>query len=394
MQKSYKLLFLILIFSFAIFVKFAAAEVVVKLNNGKQISGKIVSEESDYILLDTMYGELKLMRSDIENIADAPFSEFIQTEQDTTILNDQVVVHLKSGKLIDGFLIAKSRTMIMVQTEMGRLSIPKSDVQKVEYVSTPFAEKGEAVILELTSGKKITGYMESETYNSLTLTTEVGKLTIDKDNLRSITYDVPVKFQREDEEDKYQFSQEKKETPYDLDQESDGIGIGYSSSFGKEYERGIVISYKRRQQIAKLKNFSLNLEGSLDLTLFGINEDFYQESGIPGSVTIEGYAFLPSLSLGVPLFLQSQLGESYRFFFSPQVDFILVNKSLDIQYPSFPSSNREESSTDFRFGVSAHVGMEWKLTPGWSVSVGYKPRLVFNDENYGATYLYVGTKLY
>ena len=126
------------------------------LKSGKSIQGRIIQETNDSITLVNDLGEIKIRRAEIEKI----FYNQLQNSvgiADSLLhqpLNDHVVIHLKNGEVVDGLLIAKSPTMIMIQSDLGRFTVPKQDVRLVEYVSQPFAERGESVTIQLTSGKK------------------------------------------------------------------------------------------------------------------------------------------------------------------------------------------------------------------------------------------------
>lgn len=141
------------------------------LKSGKSIEGRIIQETNDYITLANELGEIKIRRMEVEKIyySKLPNSVGIADSLLRQPLNDHVVVHLRNGEVIDGLLIAKSPSMIMVQADLGRLTVPKQDVRMIEYVSEPFAERGEAVRLELMEGRRIEGYLYSEDRNSISI---------------------------------------------------------------------------------------------------------------------------------------------------------------------------------------------------------------------------------
>ena len=174
----------------------------VVLKNSKVVVGNLIEENPNYIIVKNDLGDIKLSWETVESIT---FNPFIKMENsysgsDTKIkndsipdgykfvLNDRVVVHLNNGSVVAGLLLAKSIDMIMIQTDVGNLTIPKNDLLLLEYVSNEYAERGEVVIVNLTNGTNLEGNIYYEDSDNLTVDTKIGRLTLNKDNLRSIEY--------------------------------------------------------------------------------------------------------------------------------------------------------------------------------------------------------------
>lgn len=372
----------------------ALAEVTVVLRNGRHVIGTLLQEESDYVVLSMELGELKIRRSDIERISDTPFAHLAQTNSDTTQLNDQVIVYLTGGRVVDGFLMAKSRTMIMIRSEVGRLTIPKKEVERIEYILTPFSEQGEPVLAELTSGKRIEGYLQSEDRASLTVLTELGKLTIDKQDLQSLQYNISPRFKKiydRTQKQEYAFKPTFEQDVKQVEEQQDILGFGYSSRFGDNYDNGVAFFYARRFHLSKYPSFSLNALVGVEVPYFGIDKKAYSQTTTPGGITVAGYAILPSLYLGAPIILYPQMDSSYRFVATPRIDFYLINTSLRVSYPSFPHLDKDTSKAKFRFGVGANLSIEWDVSKSLTIGIGFNPNILFSEEDHGMWFISIGT---
>ena len=371
----------------------AAEEVVVFLRNGRLVTGDLLKEESGYLLLRTDLGELTIQRPDVARLTAAPFAHLRAAPSDTMQLNDQVVVYLKDGKVTDGYLVAKSRTMIMIRTEDGRLTIPKKNVQRIEYVWSPYAEEGEPVIIELTSGKRIEGYLSSEDALSLSVTTSLGKLAIEKKNLRSVEYGASPSFQSQREEEKKPDSgvaaPEAQERPRGETGQRDLLAIGYSASWGRDYDQGITLLYGRRFPLRQFRSMSLGGLVALQFAYFGVDQGAFTNTEVPGGVSVSGYGFLPTLILGAPIEMHSQTGSPYRFVVTPQLNVHLVTKSLEISYPSFPDQTTKDRQTQLRLGVGVELGMEWNVSEPLTVGVSYNPKVIFGEADFSTSSAYV-----
>ncbi len=188
--------------TFALSISLFAQEVNVVLKNDKVIVGRVIEENPDYLLIDYDLGQLKIDRQNVESITYNPFvklgkkgelekSEITDTNSEKVlkfVINDPVVVYLKNGKVVSGLLLAKSLDMVMLQTEDGNLTIPKFDLLKIEYISSEYAERGDVVNVYLNNGTRFEGNIYFEDSKNLTLDTEVGRLTLPKNKLRTIEY--------------------------------------------------------------------------------------------------------------------------------------------------------------------------------------------------------------
>ncbi|HDP97869.1 MAG TPA: hypothetical protein ENN22_01635 [bacterium] len=330
------------------------------LKNGKSLEGRIIQETNDSITLANDLGEVKIRRMEVEKIYYSPLPNMTDLADSLLRqpLNDHVVVHLKNGEVIDGLLIAKSPTMIMVQADLGRFTVPKQDVKLVEYVSEPFAERGEAVRLTLTTGNRIDGYLYSEDRNVLTLITDMGRLTIDKKDLRSIEYGTSIKIRRPDLKKEFATTALLPLAAAPLQRRQDTFQAGYSSQFGPNYATGGVIGYENRYNLKTFKSFSLNAAGNLTLGVFSLNKNVISTTSVPGQIEAVGAAVITTLGVGMPVHLYPTEGSAYEFFLAPQMETHLIYKTLKKTYPSFPSLDSEERTTDFRLGLGSRIGME------------------------------------
>ncbi|MCU0644487.1 MAG: hypothetical protein MUC94_09510 [bacterium] len=367
------------------------------LKSGKSIEGRIIQETNDSITLANDLGEIKIRRIEVEKIyySQLPNTTGIADSLLRQPLNDHVVVHLKNGEVIDGLLIAKSPTMIMVQADLGRLTVPKQDVRLVEYVSEAFAERGEAVRLELTTGKKIDGYLYSEDRNSLTLITNLGRLSIDKKDLRSIDYGASVKFRRPELKQEFATAttlSSFKETL--LHRRQDTFEAGFSSQFGENYSTGGIFGYRNRYNLKTFQTFSLNLAGNLTFAAFTLNKNIISDATIPGQIEATGAAIVTTLGVGTPIHLYPTEGAAYEFFLAPILETYVIYKTLKKTYPSFPSLDSEIRSTDFRFGLANRVGMEWSFGQKWKAGLSFNIHFIFGESDYNSFNLHLGTRLY
>lgn len=367
------------------------------LKNGKSLEGRIVQETNDSITLANDLGEVKIRRMEVEKIYYSPLPNMTGLADSLLRqpLNDHVVVHLKNGEVVDGLLIAKSPTMIMVQADLGRFTVPKQDVKLVEYVSEPFAERGEAVRLTLTTGNRIDGYLYSEDRNALTLITNLGRLTIDKKDLRSIEYGASVKVRRPGLKQEYATTMAL--SPFaaaPLQRRQDTFEAGYSSHFGANYATGGIIGYGNRYNLKTFQSFSLNAAGNLTLGAFTLNKNVISTTSVPGQIEAVGAAVVTTLGVGMPIHLYPTEGSAYEFFLTPQIETHLIYKTLKKSYPSFPSLDSEERTTDFRFGLGSRIGMEWSFAQKWKAGLSFNIHFIFGESDYNSFNLHLGTRLY
>ena len=186
------------------------------------------------------------------------------------VINDPVVVYLKNGSVVSGLLLAKSLNMVMLQTESGNLTIPKQDLLKIEYISSEYAERGDVVIAILNNGKQFEGNIYFEDSDNLTLDTEIGRLTLPKNKLRTIEYTGETGIGEMTLADQYSNITINKR--YILPR-YDVIELGYASSFGTDFGAGFGLGYQSRFNLAQFEGMNLSAVGGLSLNYFGLNKD-------------------------------------------------------------------------------------------------------------------------
>lgn len=378
-------LFLILLFSLSTF----AQEVNIVLKNSKVIVGRVVEEQPEYILLNSELGQIKINRQNIESITYNPFIKMGTSKDEKSsdgnsqegykyIINDPVVIYLKNGNVVSGLLLAKSLNMIMLQTEAGNLTIPKKDLVKIEYISSEYAERGEIVIAHLNNGTQFEGNIYFEDSNNLTLDTQVGRLTLPKNNLRSIEYSGKTGISEISMADQYAsltVNQRYILPRYDV------FEIGYSSKFGSKYGNGFGIGYRSRFNLIQLEGMNLSAVGGLSLNYFGLNKDNIISQNPSLTANLKGGAFITTLGAGGQLNIYPQTASFYDFFVAPMLEAHLIYKKLEQVYPSFPQFNSKETSTEFQLGVGIKFGVEF-LFDAFRIGVNYNTHYIFGSDGF------------
>ncbi len=392
----------------------ATKEVKVILYNGKSMQGDLVEETEDHVIILTDLGQIKTRRSAIESILYLPNGSeggpaAGADSLDEQPLNDLVVVHLTNGETASGQLISKSLESILLKAEWGRLTIPKIQVKLIEYVNSEFAERGEPVTARLTAGNVLQGYIYHEDRNSVTLQTSVGRLTLDKKQLRSLEYhtaikppkavrdkrEQPLRLQSEQGESALQSAYSTRtEQPGDLERRQDSFYLGYAPNFGESYHTGLAAGYTNRYLIRRFDSFSLNASAQLGFSFFSLNKDLAESSALPGSMTAKGGAMVTTLSLGTPIHFFPTENPAYVFILRPGLETHLVYTSLQKSYPSFPSLNTEERATKFRYGLGTEVGLEWAINPRWSAGFSFAMHFIASEDDFNTFSISVGTQLY
>jgi hypothetical protein len=367
-----------------------AQSVSVVLKNSKVITGDIVEEKPDYIIVSNDIGQVKISRESMESINFNPFIKMKtsytppeeRSKKDTTqngykfILNDRVVVHLKNGNVVSGLLLAKSLDMIMIQTDVGNLTIPKKDLQLLEYVSNEYAERGEVVVVNLTNGSNLEGNIYYEDSDNLTVDTKIGRLTISKDNLRSIEYTGKTGFGETSLIDQYANVSIGRTL---VQSRLDVISLGFSPGFGDNYKPGYSLGYENRFLLSESQGFYLSGLALFGLNYFTLNKDNFSISPIP--VTAKGGALITSIGGGASLTVYPQQSSFFEFYVSPFLEANLIYKKLDLTYPSFPSQNSAESNTEFKFGVGTKVGIDF-LFSDFRIGASYDLHYIFGEEDF------------
>lgn len=401
----------LLIFSLA---QAAGREVKVILFNGKSVEGELLEETPDHVLILTDIGQIKTRRSAIESIlyltgSQPAAASGTADSVEVHPLNDLVVAHLLNGEIVSGYLLSKSLDSILLNSEAGRLTIPKSQVRLIEYVNTEFAERGEPVTARLTSGSLLQGYIYHEDRESVTLETNLGRLTVDKKKLRSIEYHTPVKPVKpprlaKGATEPREIAPQALSTPgapapraepaTGIKKRQDSFFLGYAPQFGESYHSGLGVGYCNRYLLRSFESFSLNASARLGMYFFSLDKDLAEVAEVPGSMTAEGGAMITTLSLGAPLHFFPSENPSYVFILRPALETHAVYTSLKKSYPSFPSQNSEAKATEFRFGLGTEVGLEWAINPRWSLGFSFAMHFIASDNDYNTFNIAVGTQLY
>ncbi len=386
---------LILIFLFSVIAaSFAQQDATVVLKNTRRLDGKIIEDVADHMVLTTDIGQVKIQRTDIDRV----LYDVKGLDADDNIqgLNDHVIVQMNNGDTFDGLLVAKGSTALIVKTELGRMTVPKQDIKLVEYVSKAYAERGEAVRVKLQNGQNLDGYLYYEDKNSLTLTTKNGRLTLDKENLRSISYNVPVSFARttaKQEEylatsfgNPYQFAS--------MQQRQDAFALGYASQFGDDFGSGAQFIYKNRYLLKDFNSLSLDVEADLGFAAFSLNKGVLNDRTIPGAVSASGGSIVTTIGIGTPLHFFPSQEAAYTFFITPLFESHMVYKRLTKEYPSFPTLNSKERDTKIRYGIGAQIGLEWTVATKWEFGLSWNSHFLFKENDFSTIALHASTRLY
>ncbi len=306
---------LILLIAVFVFSTVEAQTVNVVLKNSKVVVGEVVQEEPEHLVIVNDMGQIRINRQNIESISYDQFAKLessaknleggnvnfnkSNSDKNDIVLNDLVLVYLKNGDIISGTLLAKSLDVILVKTEAGSLTIPKKQLQKIEYLSGEFSERGEVVIARLLNGNRFEGNIYYEDFKNLIIDTKVGRLTIDKANLRAIEY-TGEKGKGDDtlkeyaiKEDVLKNTQEAKaekyipsvkEQPF-VEPRLDILSLGYAPTFGADYSTGLGLGYSSKFLISHMDGFYISAFGGLNLNYFSLNSDAFTNEPFPVSAS-------------------------------------------------------------------------------------------------------------
>ncbi len=372
-----------------------AQTVNVVLKNSKVVVGDLVEENPEYIIVVNDLGQIKVPRENIESITFNAFVKMKTSYKGTNnidkndsipdgykfVLNDRVVVYLQNGNVVSGLLLAKSLEMIMIQTEVGNLTIPKKDLRMIEYVSNEYAERGEVVIVRLNNGTNFEGNIYFEDSDNLSIDTQLGRLTVDKKNLRSIEYTGKYGFGEISLMDQYSNIQIGRTQ---VEPRLDAFSLGVSPGFGNDFKPGYAFSYESRFLLHEFKGFYLSGLGRLGTTYFPLNQENFKND--PFGVSAKGGAFLTTIGGGVSISVYPQESSFFDFSIAPILEGHLVYRTLELNYPSFPSQNSKETETKFKFGVGTKVALDF-IFDGWRLGASYDLHYVFGDEDYNVVSL-------
>lgn len=395
---------LVFLLSGALFAKKAT----LTLKNGNVVTGEVVEETPEYVILENGMGQIKISRDNIGSISYDAFRSFKEgqpladDDNASEPLSDRVVVHYKNGDVVDGFILAKSLSMVMIATENGRLTIPKKDIRMIEYVSNAYAERGEPAIVKLENGTKLEGYIYHEDKHTLTIETELGRLSVDKSKLRSIEYaevKLPVAKKKEPKRLPVSTPLVVEEGPSAppaelvLEERTDILQIGYSPRFGSNYSPGIVLGYRSRFPFKSSNSYQLNFEGGIDFNIFSLDKDAFTGETTSAPSTVTGGAFVTTISAGMPIHFFPSNGSKYQFFLAPALEAHVVYKKLDREFPSFPQLNTSFAETNFNFGPGLRTGLEL-ISSKWRAGIVYNAHLILGENDYGQVNFYIVKKLF
>ncbi|MBI5661761.1 MULTISPECIES: hypothetical protein [Ignavibacterium] len=365
-----------------------AQDVSVVLKNSKVVAGRLVEEKPEHIVLITDTGELKIERGNIQTITFNPFTEINPSNSDDEYeklvrghkftLKDPVVVYFRNGNVVSGMLLAKSLDMVMLQTESGNLTVNKKDIQKIEYISSEYAERGEIVVAHLTNGQRYQGNIYFEDSNELTLDTELGRLSIPKNKLRMLEYTGRKGTPQFTLVDQYIAATDIKRY---LQPRYDVIDAGYTTKFGTIYGPGFGLGYQSRFTIEQFESVYLSAVGGLAFNYFGLNEENIIQRNPNITANLRGGAFITTINAGGQLNIYPRTSSFYDLYISPVLEGHLIYKSLDQEYPSFPQFNSSEKSTDFKFGIGIRFGAEF-LFDSFSIGVHYNNHIIFGADGF------------
>ncbi len=381
-----------LVFTLVFSISLFAQDVNIVLKNSKVIVGRIIEEKPDYILLEYELGQLKVYRENVESITYNPFIKFgTEDEMEATktsvndsqkaykfVINDPVVVHLRNGNVVAGLLLAKSLNMIMLQTESGNLAIPKKDLYKIEYISSEYAERGEIVIAHLNNNQRFEGNIYFEDSKELTLDTEIGRLTLPKNKLRTIEYTGETGVSKLTMADQYSglaINQRFLLPRYDV------IDIGYTTEFSTLYGPGFGLGYQSRFNMAQFEGLNLSAVGGLSFNYFVLNEDNILSQNPSLQATLKGGAFVTTIGAGGQLNIYPQTASFYDFYISPMLEGHLIYTSLKQEYSSFPQFNTSETKTEFKLGIGARFGAEF-LFDSFRLGLQYNMHYIFGTDGF------------
>ena len=393
-----------LVLTFAFSVGSFAQEVNVVLKNSKVIVGRVVEEQPDYVLIEYDLGQLKIYRQNIESITYNPFvkmgtidgmdkskaTDTVSQKGYKFVINDPVVVYLKNGSVVSGLLLAKSLNMVMLQTESGNLTIPKQDLLKIEYISSEYAERGDVVIAILNNGKQFEGNIYFEDSDNLTLDTEIGRLTLPKNKLRTIEYTGESGIGEMTLADQYSNITINKR--YILPR-YDVIELGYASSFGTDFGAGFGLGYQSRFNLAQFEGMNLSAVGGLSLNYFGLNKDNVVSQNPSLAADLKGGAFITTLGVGGQLNIYPQTSSFYDFYVAPILEAHLVYTSFEQKYPSYPQFDTKETKTEFKFGLGARFGVEF-LFDSFRVGLQYNMHTIFGNDGFNQVSLTFTKKIF
>lgn len=268
--------------------------------------------------------------------------------------------------------------MVMLQTESGNLTIPKRDLQKIEYISGEYAERGEIVIAFLNNGQRFEGNIYFEDSNELSLDTELGRLTLPKNKLRSLEYTGKTGVSKLTMADQYLsavINQRFILPRYDV------IDVGYTTKFGSNFGPGFGLGYQSRFSMAQFEGLNLSAVGGLSVNYFALNDDNIIQQNPTLAANLKGGAFITTIGAGGQLNIYPQTASFYDFYVAPMIESHLIYTRLEQEYPSFPQFNTSETKTEFKFGLGVKFGAEF-LFDSFRLGLQYNMHYIFGTDGF------------
>lgn len=389
--------FMILIFIVASVITISAQSVNVVFKSGKVVMGEVVQEEANYLVIVNDTGELKIDRQNIESISykSKEKQNVIPSNDNTSnsyydkiVLDDMVVIYLKEDEIVSGTLIAKGLDVVIINTKDGMLTIPKRQIDKIEYLSGEFAERGEVVVAYLANGTKFEGNIYFEDFKSLILDTKIGRLTIDKENLRTLEY--TDQRGKGDESLLTKYATISGKIPI-IEKRLDVLSLSYSPSFGANYSSGFGLGYASKFLLSQSENYYLSAIGGLSFKYFMLNKDNFND--VTPAVSASGGTLITTISAGVAITLLQDAESKFEFYIAPQLEANIIYSTLEQEFPSFPSFNSKVTETTFAFGVGNKLGFDIKFD-NYRLGASFNSHFLFGSEDYNSFAINFSQKLF
>jgi hypothetical protein len=119
--------------------------------------------------------------------------------------------------------------------------------------------------------------------------------------------------------------------------------------------------------------------GGISVNYFQLNEDNILKENEALSASLKGGALITTFSAGAQMNIYPQTTDSYDILISPLLEAHVINRKLDQKYPSFPQFDKNESETDFKFGLGLKFGLEFSK---YKVGLSYNYHFVIGDSDF------------
>ncbi|MBN2694942.1 hypothetical protein JXR93_09790 [bacterium] len=446
-MKFYILLFLIG-HSLYIFSK----EATVILKNNSSIKGTIISEQSDIVEIQSDFGKVIINRENISSIHYKDIEGNKTTQQqniktfnqsdiyqkaDNIKKEEHIILFYKTGEILNCKLIAKTETVIIVETDSGVLTIEKKSIKKIEYVTnSEFTENGNYILITLNDGKKYEGVINYEDFNEIVIETTLGKLALPKSKLASIEYISKKTDLKKEEaqqnssedieknkesENSVQTKTEVNDTKTDKNDTKIGqndtkdenktekkvvnstnknsltdimddsehrklfprydiIDLNYAINFGPNFGPGFGVGYHNKFIISQFRGLDFSAVGGLSFTYFRLYDDITNKyPSIEGNY--KGGAFATTLSVGGQMNIYPSPTSFYDFYVIPMLELHYIYDKIEEKYPSFPQYNSTETNNEIRFGLGIRFGIEFSIS-SFVLGIQYNIHYLFGRDGF------------